>query len=119
MLPYIIILIIIIIFKLNTNLKNIPYKNKTFTKNKNNIKNNSIWEDTKLYDEIMNNKINISYKNQNPNILYNPMANLEYYKTPWNYIETVPLDYLSKYNENIKIIYNAPYNQFTELIQKK
>ena len=61
MLPYIIILIIIIIFKLNTNLKNIPYKNKTFTKNKNNIKNNSIWEDTKLYDEIMNKIYELDY----------------------------------------------------------
>jgi hypothetical protein len=109
MIPYIIVLVILLLFKFNNN----QYKNTI------SIKNNSIWEDTKLYDDIMNNKIYVLYENKNPDMIYNPMSNLEYYKTPWNTIETVPLDYLAKHNDNIKIIYNVPVNQFTELIQKR
>jgi len=111
MLPYVIVIVILLLFKLNNNMSN--------TENHISIKNNSIWEDTKLYDDIMNNKIQVLYKNQYPNMIYNPMKNLEYYKTPWNSIETVPLDYLAKHNDNIKIIYDVPYGQFTNLIQKR
>lgn len=116
MLPYIIVIIILLLFNINRNMNNMENR---FYKNQIDIKNNSIWEDTNLYNDMMNKKISVSYQNQYPNMLYNPMQNLEYYKTPWNYIETVPLDYLAKHNDNIKIVYDVPYNQFTNLIQKK
>jgi len=120
MINYIIILILLLMFNFN--------KMKTYNeyselndygeyKNYDEYK-NSPWENAKLYDDILNKKINISYQKINPNMNYNPMSNLEQYKTPWNSIETIPNDYLSTHTDKMKILFYEPEMQFIDLIKK-
>jgi hypothetical protein len=120
MINYIVILVILLIFNFKKKSNSYIKLNEFDELNEFDDYKNSIWKNTELYDDISKGKINIKYKKINPNLLYNPNNNLDYYNTIWSSIETIPNDYLSRHNDKIKIIYNPlNKNKFQELIQKR
>jgi hypothetical protein len=125
MIKYIIVLVIILLFNLSSkNNKNKVYEINEYTDLDNyNLYKNSIWKNTKLYEDILDGKIKVNYQNTNVNN-YDPNSNLDYYKTPWNGIETISNDFLGKHNDKTKIIYenenynrNNNYNNYNDIYQ--
>ena len=115
MIKYIIVLVIILLFNLSSkNNKNKVYEiNEYIDLDNYNLYKNSIWKNTKLYEDILDGKIKVNYKIANyTNTNYDPNSNLDYYKTPWNGIETISNDFLGSHNDKIKIIYDKQnYNR--------